>query len=572
MRNRPVVSGTSRAPSNSPNASAPMTPPHRTPRLHAIASIISVAFVASCGGDGGSSTTAGGGPAPTEGRAVLHLAYDREIDVLNALTSQNLVDIQFSMVEGLVTTNDENTYIPVLAKEIPTEENGGVERNADGTVTMTWDLQEGVRWHDGEAFTSEDVCFTWSFVISPASQVYNRHEYEGIVACDTPDEHTVVFTWDGVYGYYPGLFEVVLPEHILGGKTAEEVVNYTPYNRGTELVGTGPFRFAEWRAGEYIRVVRNDDYWRGPEVPAIDEIIWSFVPDNNTRFTAMKAGQYHWARIQPTQVEEARQLDGYEVFLVSSNSFMHLDLSLNTENARALFSDAAVREAMFMAVDRQAIADQLLQGTVRLADSPINHTSPFHNADVPSPQFDPDGAREMLDRAGWVVGPDGIRTRDGRRFSFTLLNRAGASDRIAVAQVIQAQLKDVGIEVRFSTLESAAWTQKWRSGDWEAVVSAWFLPADPSVTGLYACDGSNNMTGLCNEELDELMKESDRFLDFESRKAALDEVQLRLADEHRSLPLYFNVVPELVSDRIEGHRGSGTNFGSFWNLWEWRLR
>ena len=549
-----------------------MTPSIRVPRLRAIALSTSAVVLTACGGDSTSSAAGGGGgPAPTGGRSVLHLAYDREIDVLNALTSQNLVDIQFSMVEGLVTTNDENTYIPVLARTIPTEENGLVERAGDGTVRMTWPLQEDVRWHDGEPFTSDDVCFTWRFVTSPASQVYNRHEYEGIIDCATPDDHTVVFTWDGVYGYYPGLFEAVLPEHVLGGKSAEEVVNYTPYNRGTELVGTGPFKFAEWRAGEYIRVVRNEDYWRGPDVPAIDEVIWSFVPDNNTRFTAMKAGQYHWTRIQPTQVEEARQLDGYDVFLVSSNSFMHLDVSLNTENARALFSDPGVREAMFMAVDRQAIADQLLQGTVRLADTPINHTSPYHNADVPSPVFDPERAREILDRAGWRVGPDGIRVRDGRRFAFTLLNRAGANDRIAVAQVIQAQLKDVGIDVRFETLESAAWTQKWRSGDWEAVVSAWFLPADPSVTGLYACDGSNNMTGMCDEDLDASMEESDGFLDFASRKAALDEVQIRLAEQYRSLPLYFNVVPELVSERIEGHRGSGTNFGSFWNLWEWRL-
>lgn len=152
-----------------------------------------------------------------------------------------------------------------------------------------------------------------------------------------------------------------------------------------------------------------------------------------------------------------------------------------------------------------------------------------------------------------------------------MINRAGATDRIAVAQVVQAQLRDVGIDVRFETLESAAWTQRWRSGDWEAVISAWFLPADPSVTGLYACDGSNNMTGMCSASLDSLMAASDRLLDPDARKAALDRVQAMLAEEHRSLPLYFNVVPELVSRRIQGHRGSGTNFGSFWNLWAWTL-
>ncbi|MDH3424973.1 MAG: ABC transporter substrate-binding protein, partial [Gemmatimonadota bacterium] len=318
--------------------------------------------------------------------------------------------------------------------------------------------------------------------------------------------------------------------------------------------------------------VRNEDYWREDDVPAIDEIVWSFVPDSNTRLNAMKAGQYHYARLEPTHVEEVRTLTGYEAHLVSSNTFMHFDLSLNTERAEALFSDASVRRALFHAIDRNAIADQLMEGTVGVANTPINPTSPYHNPDVVATTYDPDAARALLERAGWVTGPDGVRVKGGRRFSFTMLNRAGTADRIAIAQVIQAQLKAVGVEVDFRTLESATWTQTWRSFDWEAVVSAWFLPADPSFTGLYSCGGPNNMTGFCDPELDEVMRASDRGLAFADRKPLLDEAQRRLAADARMLPIYYNVIPELVSDRVVGYRGSGTNFGSFWNLWEWDLR
>jgi peptide/nickel transport system substrate-binding protein len=523
--------------------------------------------LSACGG-----RDAGRDSSNQPGRRILRVAYDREIDVLNPFTSQNLVDVEFSMMEGLITTDEHNTYVPVLAKEIPTEANGLVARNPDGTVDMTWPLQEGVRWHDGEPFTSADVCFTWRFVTSPNSQVYNRDQYLGIVGCRMPDEHTVVFRWDGVYGYYGGLFEAVLPEHVLGGMTTEEIVSYEPFNRGPEAIGTGPFRFADWKTGEYIRVVRNDDYWRGPEYPRIDEIVWSFIPDPNTRLNAMRARQHHYAQLLPTQVPEVRGLGGYQVHLVSSNTFLHFDVSLNTENARRLFSDPKVRLALFHAVDRGAIADKLMQGTVEVATSPINPSSPYHTPGVPPLDFDPERARRMLDDAGWRSGPDGVRARAGERFAFTMLNRAGSTDRIAVAQVIQAQLRDVGVEVTFETLESAAWTQRWRSGRWEAIVSAWFLPADPSVTGLYACDGPNNMTGFCDPELDALMEESDRHLDFAARKPLLDSVQVRLARRARSLPLYYNVVPQLLSTTVGGFRPSGTNFGSFWNLWEWTLR
>ena len=523
--------------------------------------------VGACGGEGGSRSAL----TSADGRQVLRVAYDREIDVLNALTSQNLVDIQFSMVEGLVTTNQNNTYIPVLAKEIPTQENGLIVVRDDGTVTMTWPLQEGVRWHDGEAFTSEDVCFTWRFVTSEGSQVYNRHEYMSIVGCDDSDEHSVVFTWNGMRGYYAGIFEAILPEHVMGDMTTEEVINYTPYNRGDALVGTGPFRFAEWRSGEYIRVVRNNDYWRGPQYPAIDEIVWSFLPDQNTRLNALKARQHHFGQIEATQFDQVGDLEGFDVNLVSENTFMHFDLSLNNERARTLFSTRDVLQALFHAIDRQAIADLLMQGTVRIANSPLNPTSPYHNPDVPGVAYDPQLSAEMLDRAGWALASDGVRAKGGVRFAFTMLNRAGTADRIAIAQVIQAQLKEVGVEVSFETLENAAWTQRWRSRQWEALVSAWFLPADPAITGLYLCDGPNNMTGFCDPELDELMERSDRYLDLAQRKEWLDRAQVALAETARMLPIYYNVSPEVVSDMITGYQGSGTNFGSFWNLWEWTL-
>jgi peptide/nickel transport system substrate-binding protein len=261
----------------------------------------------------------------------------------------------------------------------------------------------------------------------------------------------------------------------------------------------------------------------------------------------------------------------YDVHLISSNSVMHFDVNVQTERGRTLFGDRAVRQALFHAIDRPAIADRLMEGTVAVADGPLNTTNPYHNAEVSAYEFDPDRSRRMLNAAGWIAGNDGIRVKGGERFSFTIMNRGGSTDRIAIAQVIQAQLKDVGVEVRFETLESAAWTQRWRRGEWEAIVSAWFLPADPSFTRLYQCDGPNNMTGLCDPELDEVMIASDRALSFDERKPLLDEAQRRLADAAMSLPIYYNVIPEVVSTRIGNYRGSGTNFGSFWNLYEWTL-
>ena len=505
--------------------------------------------------------------APAAGSNVLRVAYDAEIDTLNALTSQTLTDIEITMVEGLIMSNDQNTYVPVLAKEIPTLENGGIVENEDGTVTMTWNLQEGVKWHDGEPFTSADVCFTLDIIQSePGQEVYNQTDYMGITSCDMPDDNTVIFTWDKPAANYVTLFDTILPKHVLEG---QDVLTFDGYNRSP--LGTGPFKFAEWKPGEYVRVVRNDDYWRGPEFPKLDEIIFSFIPDPNSRLNGLKAGEYDFGQILPNQVKEVQDLEGYQVVNVPSNRWLIFEVNVATERGKVLFSDPNVRKAIFHGIDRMAIVDGLMEGTVDLANSAISPTSPYHNPDVPGYDYDPELAKTMLDDAGWTVGADGIREKDGEKLSFTIINRNSRPERTAIAQAIQAYMKEINVGVDFEDLESAAWLERWLSTDWEAVVGGWIIPADPSLTGLYACDGSNNFTGFCNPELDAVMELSDETLDFAERKPLMDQVQLLMYEEGRELPLYYSGLPFVIRSDFQNFKGSGTNLGSFWNSYEWSL-
>jgi peptide/nickel transport system substrate-binding protein len=504
-------------------------------------------------------------PAAEAGNKILRVAYDAEVDTLNALTSQNLTDIEITMVEGLIMSNDQNTYVPVLAKEIPTLENGGIVQNDDGTTSMTWNLQQGVKWHDGEEFTSEDVCFTLDFIQSDAGDaVYNKTDYMGIVDCQMPDPYTVVFVWDKPAGNYVTLFDTILPKHMLEG---QDILTYDAYNRSP--LGTGPFKFAEWKAGEYVRVVKNEDYWRGPEYPKLDEIIFSFIPDPNTRLNGLKAGEYDLGQILPNQVKEVQDLAGYKVEMVPSNRWLIFEVNVATDRGKVLFGDPNVRKALYHAIDRQAIVDGLMEGTVELANSGISPTSPYHKPDVPAYDYDPALAAQMLDEAGWTVGADGIREKDGEKLSFTIINRNSRPERTAIAQAIQAYLKEVGVEVKFEDLENAAWLERWLSTNWEAVIGGWIIPADPSLTSLYACGASNNFTGFCNPELDAAMEEADAALDFADRKPLMDKVQTMLAEEARELPLYYSSLPYVMREDFQNFKGPPTNLGSFWNSYEW---
>jgi peptide/nickel transport system substrate-binding protein len=545
--------------------SAPVAPSGDTNSAPAADTNSNSAPTAAPAADTGAAATSAPAASGSGAKKLLRIGYGGEIDTLNPFTSQFLIDIHLTMMEGLIVSNDKNEYIAVLAKEIPTVENGGVKTLSDGKTEITWKLQEGVKWHDGTDFTSDDVVYTWKFITAEGSEVYNRDEYMPISKCEAVDKYTVKMTWDKPFAAYASLFESVLPKHVMekqDPKTGE-------FNRNP--IGTGPFKFTEWKSGEYIRVSRNPDYWRGKEYPSVDEVVFTFIPDNNTRLNALKAGEQDWGQITPDQAKEVENLAGYKTILVDQNSWNHFDTNIKTEHGKLLFSDKQVRQALAFAIDRNAIADGIMQGTVKVADTVVAPSSPYFNPDVPKYNYDPEKAKQMLDAAGWTVGADGIRAKDGQKFSFTIMNRAGRTDRIAIAQVIQAQLKDVGIEVGFETQESAAWSGKWRNGEWEAVVSGWVLPADPSFTSLFACDGGNNMTGYCSEELDKYMNESDTKFELSERKPLLDKAQVLLAEEAFSLPLYYNVTPTVVSDRLGNFKPSGTNLGSFWNVYEWTL-
>jgi len=335
--------------------------------------------------------------------------------------------------------------------------------------------------------------------------------------------------------------------------------------------------FKEWKSGEYIRLVRNPNYWRGTQYPKLDEMVFQFIPDQNARYNALQSGRYHVGQIEATQVKGIANLKGFSVKMVPSNVFYLLAFNVAPPGGRPdLFSDVRVRQAFYYAIDRKAIVDQLLEGTVQIANSPIPPSSAFHNTKLKAPEYNPAKAKALLAEAGWKPGSDGILEKNGVKFSFTWLNRAGRADRIAIAQVVQAQLKAIGIDSKMESLEASAWSQKWRGFGYEVTVNGWFMGSDASITNFYhtrdGANGSNNFTGFSNPELDKIMIQSDKNLDFKTRKPLLDKAQQILLDEAYNIFLYYRDGPWVVSNRLVNFKGSGTNLGNWWNTWEWDLR
>ena len=506
------------------------------------------------------ATTAGG-------KKILRIAFHREADTLNPFTSQQTGEMFHPIFEGLTMSNEKNSYFAMIAKDIPTVENGGITKDAAGKTVMTWKLQENVKWHDGKEVTADDVCWTFNWIVSDdGAKIYNQQDYKNIEKCDVVDKFTAKFTWKVPFAKYGTLFEAVFPKHLLDGKV---VSTLDSFNRAP--VGNGPYKFGEWKAGQYLRLVKNENYWRGKDYAKFDEVVYTFIPDVNTRLNAMKAGEYDLTQLDPMLIKEAEGIPGMKAVMVSQNSFYHFDYSLKTERGKKLFSDIRVRQAIFYALDRESLAKDLFNGNVVVAHTPIHPTSPYFNKDVLKYNFDVEKSKKLLDDAGWKVGSDGIRAKDGEKLSFSILVSSGNKDRVLLAQAFQALLKKVNVDVKVEALDSLATTNKWRTGEWETVISGWILPADPSFTRQYQTGGSNNMTSTGDAELDKLMIASDEELAIDKRKDLSFKAQQKLAEVAYQLPIFYVTMPFVMRSDFVNFKPNGTNMTCYWNLYEWDI-
>ncbi|MGI0148554.1 MAG: peptide ABC transporter substrate-binding protein, partial [Thermoplasmata archaeon] len=372
-------------------------------------------------------------PAPPTNE-LLVIGYDREPDTLNRFSTHILEDTMICISEGLTVWNERMEVVPVLAEIVPSPENGLVRVLDDGRLEVTWKLRSGIRWHDGEPFTSRDVAFTVETINDPSYNPESTEGFDLIESVATPDDLTAVVTYREIYAAYQDQFwRGVLPRHLLEGR---DLNAFPEYDRNP--IGTGPYKVEEWRTGESLMLVRNEDYWRG--VPPIRKLLFRFLPSTNTRVNQLRAGEVHVVDTVPLdKIDEIEGLSGITVSRTMGNSYTHVALNLREVPA---FRDLRVRQAVAHAIDRRAIAEDVLGGVVTVVDSVIQPMSWAFNDSVKSYGYDPARARELLREAGYEDRDgDGIVEKGGVPLTFPGTTRSGHVEWEMVLQVLQAQLK-----------------------------------------------------------------------------------------------------------------------------------
>ncbi len=438
-------------------------------------------------------------------------------------------------------------------------------------LTWTFKLHEGVLWHDGVELTAEDVVYTFNTIQTSEEDIapFRPRFMEG----DTPiqfeavDKYTVVaHLTTPRASFFTDISVPIVPKHALEGQDLRE----GPFNRAP--IGTGPFKIVEWNTAESIILEANPDYFRG--APCIDRIIFRIIPDDQSQVSALQAGEIDFLpNIPGASVPVFENNPEFQVSIAEQDSLFQMFLNL----ANPKFQDVRVRQALMMAIDRQAVVDVARQGYGVVHNSHFDHVVPFYDQDkLGGYDYDPVAAGALLDEVGITdTDGDGIRDFNGEPWTITIVSFSGGfRDYASYAVVVQDFWKDIGIQVELelrdlSTLVSQIYQERVVDKPYEVHTSGWSVigPEPNSYANFYEWTDAlgPNISNYRNEEVNTLFEQARQISDFDARMAIYEQIEAILWAELPTLPLYRNTEPAVLSSRfnIEAavlNISVGTNF------------
>lgn len=422
--------------------------------------------------------------------------------------------------------------------------------SSDG-LTITFHLRKGVKWHDGADFTSRDVLYTYRVTVDPATPTAYAEDFKQVKSVETPDPYTVRVWYKRAFA--PALASwgtAILPAHLLEGK------DITKSELSRRPVGTGPYVFKEWVPGQKLVLDSFKDYFEGQ--PYLSRVVYRIIPDNSTMYMELKAGGVDMMGLSPVQY--ARQTDTPE-FRARFNKYRYpasayTYLGYNLKNP--LFADRRVRQAITSAISKDEIIHGVLLGMGQVAKGPYKPGTWAWNPNIRDFDYNPARALKLLAEAGWTArNSDGILTKNGKPFSFTILTNQGNDQRLKAAQIIQQRLRAVGIDVKIRVIEWASFITNFiDKRDFEAVLLGWSLGQDPDIYDVWHSSKTGpkelNFISYRNSEVDRLIEEGRGTFDQEERKRCYWRIQEILAEDQPYTFLYVPDALPAVSARIRG--------------------
>ena len=474
------------------------------------------------------------------------------------------------VLEFLVQLDATGHVMPVLCERVPSAENGDISK--DG-LTVTYHLRKGVKWSDGEPFTSRDVIASWRQVMNPLNNVIIREGYDAVDRIDAPDDHTAVVHLKHPYAplptrFFAGIQEgpiAVMPAHIIA---AQADLNRSPFNQ--KPIGTGPFMLQSWEHNGRMVFVANPNYWRGK--PKLAQIVFQAQPSTATELVGFQTHDIDADfDAGPGRLPEYSLLTGVRVLRSSS-----LRLSVGVMNAQKFpFDDVHVRHAAGFALDRRAILHKIYHDAGTPADEFLPNWSWAYTPDVPRYPLDLARAKSELDNDGWKPGADGVRRKNGRALTVLLVGTAGDLPGNRVAEMVQAYLRTAGFAVTIKYYPYGLIFDNngpIRTGNYNLTFYSYSVNYDPSSLSDDGCDQipphGGNDSRYCDPRIDALEKQALAITDVARRKALYGQIQRIRMSALATLPLYFRERVGVVTDALQNYTPSWGIIPD-WNAWQW---
>jgi peptide/nickel transport system substrate-binding protein len=468
--------------------------------------------------------------------------------------------VEWPIFDSLVELDERLNVKPLLAESWETSRDG---------LTYTFKLKKGVSWHDGKPFTARDVAFTFYSVLDPKVTTPHRAYFDALVGfpeltakenakkpeelaarpIEIVDDHTIRFK----LRYPSGSFLAVLtnpragivPEHLLKGQD----LNTAEFNR--KPVGTGPFKFVEWRRAERIVLEANDKYHAGR--PALNRVIFRIIPDAVVLLQELRSGGVDLMENPPlTEVARLKQTPGLKVLTADNTSYTYLGWRQDL----APFTDVKVRRALNHAIDVPSMIKEVLQGYAAQATGQFSPSSWAYDGAIKPYPYDPARAKALLAEAGFKPGADGILVKDGKPFTFTIRHDVANQTVKDTAVIVQEYLKRVGVDAKLEPLDWPTFVKKLFASEFEGIVVNWTNHHDPDPFAYTIWHSSQwkgrNFAHYKNPRVDELLEQARRTAAVADRKKAYSEFTKTLMEDAPYVFLYF---PQQVYVTRQGYEG-----------------
>ncbi|HMU93706.1 MAG TPA: peptide ABC transporter substrate-binding protein [Anaerolineales bacterium] len=551
--------------------------------------------LSACSGGGNAAATE---PASSGGGTVV-LILPEEPTTLNFYLADAAIVRQVAdatSMTGLVTIDETGNFVPTLAQEVPTTENGGLSSDY---LTVTWKLKEGLKWSDGEALTSDDVKFTVEVLSNPDSgALVGTSGFDLITKVETPDATTTVLTYSEPYpGYLDQFAYGLFPRHATG---KPEEMSAWAWN--SNPVVAGPFILSNWESGKRLSFTRNPNYYEAGK-PYLDEVVFEVVPEPAAQTAMMLNGE---AQMQLWPSEFKADYDTLltgkaQQYLIPGIWNMAIDFNLSapfdgdpTASApHPILGDIRVRQAIAHAINYQSLQQDVLKGSVSDSTNPFAYG--WYKCELPRQfGYDVEAANKLLDEAGWVMGDDGIRVakgakyaEDGTRLSLELQGYTAFDPLQLTEEFIVENLKAVGIEARiqnydFSIIFGTFEDNSPRAvGDYDMLIFDRGFTTEPQGYNFDAYHSTRiptaeNPTGgnyfrWINAEVDSALDTAGSSFDIQTRKDAYCKVGQAVLDELPQVYLYLFQDNYGIADSLSGY--TLNTWGSMsWGIQNWKFK